>query len=57
MYGRARSRKSVFDRGHAADDRRRQLRWELDKAVWETLSGTEKLTLYVRPEDVMPLTE
>ena len=33
------------------------LRWELDKAVWETLSGTEKLTLYVRPEDVMPLTE
>ena len=34
-----------------------RLRWELDKAVWETLSGTEKLTLYVRPEDVMPLTE
>lgn len=34
-----------------------KLRWELDKAVWETLSGTEKLTLYVRPEDVMPLTE
>ena len=34
-----------------------RLRWELDKAVWETLSGTEKLTLYVRPEDVMPLAE
>ena len=34
-----------------------RLRWELDKAVWETLSGTEKLTLYVRPEYVMPLTE
>ena len=34
-----------------------RLRWELDMAVWETLSGTEKLTLYVRPEDVMPLTE
>ena len=34
-----------------------RLRWELDKAVWETLSGPEKLTLYVRPEDVMPLTE
>ena len=34
-----------------------RLRWELDKAVWEMLSGTEKLTLYVHPEDVMPLTE
>lgn len=33
------------------------LRWELDKAVWETLADTEQLTLYVRPEDVMPLTE
>ena len=33
------------------------LRWELDKAAWAALAGAEKLTLYVRPEDVMPLTE
>ena len=33
------------------------LRWELDKAAWAALADTEKLALYVRPEDVMPLTE
>lgn len=33
------------------------LRWELDKAAWSALAGTEKLMLYVRPADVMPLTE
>lgn len=33
------------------------LRWELDKAAWAALADTEKLALYVRPADVMPLTE
>lgn len=33
------------------------LRWELDKAAWAALADTEKLVLYVRPADVMPLTE
>ena len=33
------------------------LRWELDKAAWAALTDTEKLALYVRPADVMPLTE
>ena len=33
------------------------LRWELDKAAWAALAGRKQLTLYVRPEDVMPLTE
>ena len=33
------------------------LRLELEKERWAALAGREELTLFIRPEDVMPLTE